>query len=341
VTWHFFFGETTLAVPTGRRAAAAMTPRTETAEACTSLPAVGLRTASLALMTAALWGGNPAAVSFSLDAFPPIFAAGLRFALASVFMLVWCRVEGSRLQLEPGQWVPCLVAGFGLFVQIGTFNWGLSLTSSSHASMLVNTFIFWILVIEHFITRTDRITGRKTIGLLLAFAGVVLILSTEATGGGAVDQRDQPTLPGDLILLLSGLLLAWKVVYIKHALQRVEPGKLILWHDVFGTLMFFAWSLLTEHIVFGRMDAVATVAILYQGILVGGVCFAVQTMLLRRHSASQIAVFNFAAPVFGVLSGVLLRGDRLTPWLFVAAACVAAGILLVNLARRPAARLAR
>ena len=72
-------------------------------------------------------------------------------------------------------------------------------------------------------------------------------------------------------------------------------------------------------------------SLVYQGVFVAGICFALQALLLRHHSASQISVFSFATPLFGVGTGILLRGDRMTPMLMVAAVCVAIGILLVNL----------
>ena len=81
----------------------------------------------------------------------------------------------------------------------------------------------------------------------------------------------------------------------------------------------------------GRGDSLG---VIYQGIFVAGLCFAIQAMLLRHHSASQISVFGFATPLFGVGLGVLLRGDPLSANLLVAAICVAVGIVLVNVSRR-------
>ena len=290
---------------------------------------IGLRSAALALLTALTWAGNPVAVSYSIDSLPPIAVAGVRFSLAAVFMLFWCRWEGSELRLGPGQRLPVVIAGVGLFLQIATFNVGVMLSNSSHASMMINTFVFWVIVIEHFVTKNDRLTLRKLSGLLLASVGILLILF--AAEGPASPTGDAPTLIGDFVLLVSALVLGMKVVYTKHALKRVEPGKLIFWHDVVGLVLFFAYSWLWEELTVSGFTLPAMLGLAYQGFLVAGLCFAIQALLLRRHSASQIAVFSFATPLFGVMLGVLLRGDSLSPWLFVASTLVAVGILLVNL----------
>lgn len=299
-----------------------------------ALTPVSWQTASLTLLTVALWGGNPVAVSYSVDTLPPVAVAGIRFAMAAVFMLFWCKLEGSQLRLQPGQLMPVLILGFTLFVQIASFNIGVVYSNSSHASMTINTFVFWVVIIEHFITKGDRLTMRKLVGLFVAFAAIFLLLSKRETA--TTTSLDQPTLLGDLILLFSAFVLAVKIVCVKHSLKKVEPGKLIFWHSLIGVALFFIYSAAFEKIEYKGFTSAAIWALLYQGVLVAGFCFALQAMLLRRHSASQIAVFSFATPLFGVGAGVLMRGDQLTPWLFVSAAFVALGILLVNTVPRSA-----
>ena len=73
----------------------------------------------------------------------------------------------------------------------------------------------------------------------------------------------------------------------------------------------------------------------YQGVIVAGLCFAIQAYLLRRHSASKISIYSFATPLFGVVAAWAFRGDPLSPWLFVSAACVGLGILIVNVDTQP------
>ena len=291
---------------------------------------MGPTAVALSLLTAALWGGNAVATRFSVDTLPPLAVAALRFALATAFMLVWCRAGRSELRLRRGQWAPALIAGGLLFLQIGTFTIGVALSSSSHATVLINSFPFWVVAIEHYVTREDRLTTGKALGLLAAGGGTLLLISMTAQTGTAGEQLDPPSLPGDAILVLSAALLGIKIVYTRYAVRTVESGKLILWHDVVGTALFIAASALFEDVHWERTNLAAWLGILYQGILVGGLCFAVQARLLRFHSGSQISVFNFTTPVFGVALAVLLRGDALSPWLLVAGAAVAVGILLVN-----------
>lgn len=283
---------------------------------------------ALTLLTVALWGGNPVATRFTVEELPPITVAGLRFLMAAVVMLVWCWCEGISFRLTPRQVVPITVAGGLLFLQITTFTIGAAWTSSSHASLYINTFVFWVVGIEHFITRGDRLTGGKLGGLLLAALGVcVLFLQSSST---PAQQPDAPSVAGDALLLFSALLLGVKFIYTKHALQVIGPTELIFWHDWVAVALFFGAAASLERPDFAHVSLPAWLGLAYQGVLVGGVCFALQAHLLKRHSASQIAVFSFATPLFGMALGTWLRGDQLSSWLLLGGLAVAGGIYLVN-----------
>jgi len=282
----------------------------------------------LVLLTVALWGGNPVATRYAVESLPPITVSGLRFLMATGVMLVWCRLERTSFRVTRRQWGPIVIAGTLLFLQITAFTVGTALTSSSNTSLYVNTFVFWVVGLEHFVTRADRLNSTRWTGLFVAAAGVVLLLAQ--TAAFRTEQRDLPSLGGDAVLLFSAFLLGLKFIYTKHALKVIGPTELIFWHDIVAVAQFAVAAALLEQPDFARITPSAAAGLAYQGLLVGGVCFALQAHLLKKHSASQIAVFSFATPLVGVLLGALFRGDRLSPGLLIAGAAVAVGIYLVN-----------
>ena len=291
-----------------------------------------LRAALLCVLLAVLFGGTPAAVRISTHALPPLFTAAVRFTIASAFMVPFCLIRKDRLLPAAGGWVWCGLLGVFMFAQIGLYHSGVAASNASHAALFINTFVFWAAAIEHFVTRDDRLDRVRWAGLACAAAGVVLVLFT-AGGKRSVtefDPAESPTVWGDLLVAASGFLLGAKIVTTKRFTRRVPPGTLILWHDVIGTACLFAASLTFEDWSALRLDAPAFWGLLYQGVAVGGFCFAAQTVLLEHHSASRVTAFNAASPVFGVLFAVLLLSDPVSPWLLPAAALVAAGIVLVN-----------
>ena len=80
-----------------------------------------------------------------------------------------------------------------------------------------------------------------------------------------------------------------------------------------------------------RLTPLVVVAFIYQCAVVAFASFLTWFWLLRRYLAARISVLTFLTPLFGVLAGVLLLGEPLTPSFAAAAVLVGAGIFLVNL----------
>ena len=176
----------------------------------------------LASLIATFWRFNSVAVRYSVDELPPVFVAGLRFLVGAIFMVGWCRWEGSRLSLQKGEIVLCAIIGLLLFIQISLFNAGVELSTASHGSLYVNTFVFWVIAIEHFITKADRLTPQKILGVCLAACSVVLLIGATDRSHGPQMEGDIPTLRGDLILCLSAFFLGVKIVATKLSLKTRE-----------------------------------------------------------------------------------------------------------------------
>ena len=300
---------------------------------------IGFASAGLILMTAALWGGTPVAVKFSVDLLPAVAVSGLRFALAALFMCFWCQAEGTSWKLERSERKWILGGGLLLFFQITLFTIGIDWSNASHATLLINSFIFWIVAIEHIVLKTLRMNFKQTLGLTVAAIGVLLAFMIAKQQPGT-NQADSPSLAGNLLLLASAAILGVKILYTQHVVKRMPPSRFILWHDIVGVLLFAIVSLTLEDFSnwsetrgqpeFGQKVTFAFLGIAYQGILVAGLCFAIQAHLLRKHAAFQISIYSFTTPLFGLLFAFRLRSDPFAIWLPLSALCVAIGIILVN-----------
>lgn len=290
------------------------------------IPSEGLdlKAISLIMLLSLLWGGNSPAMKIALRDMQPFILAGLRFTLAAMAVWGWAIYKGIPLSLKRGELSSLIVLALFFAAQISTFNIGTHLSLASRASLLINTHPFFVALMAHLLIPSDKLNLRKVIGLLVAFSGVALIFRDSLIPSGRFH------LLGDLILVLSAFILGAQTIYTKRLVQDMAPIKLLAWQMSFALIPFYLMSLLFEDPSGWRVSGSVVGMLIYQGMLVGFFCFITWTTLLRRYSASKIAAFLFATPIFGVILSWLILGDKLTLWLGGGTALVAAGIYIVN-----------
>ncbi|MGH7277424.1 MAG: DMT family transporter [Candidatus Rokuibacteriota bacterium] len=285
---------------------------------------VDLRGAAVALLVSVLWGANPVAIKLGLTDAPPIRLAWMRFLVGGVVVVLWAWTTGrlAGLTLPRREWRPLIVLGLLFTAQVASMNIGTSLTSAAHSAILLNLYAVHTVVLSHFLIAGDRLTPRRLGGVLIAYAGIVLLFARGAPGGSA-------TLLGDAIMFLSALLLAERTVYLARAVQHLEPVKLLLSQAVIGTAIFLVVSLALETRPTqwtGRLAA----SVAYQGVLIAGFNFVVNLWLLKHYPPSRLAPFFLTQPILGVVAAALITGDALTGEVLLASVAVAIGIGLAS-----------
>ncbi len=273
----------------------------------------------------AIWGTNPIALKIALRGIPPIGTAGIRFAIAAIGVAICCRASGVSL-LPRREEVPWLAGVSAFFtVQIATFTLGVHWGTASHSTVLLNTYPLFVVAMAHFLIPGDRATPGRVIAVAIAFLGIVILFAGE-WGSWKGTQ-----LLGDGVQLLSAFLLGAQIVFLKHAVSRIRPSRVVLWEMIAGASAFLVYSFAFEGLARIEPGADSILAVAYQGLMIGTLCFLIWAWLLRRHSASRIAIFGFLSPLVGVALSAIVLGEPLTPTLLLSAAMVGAGIVVANL----------
>jgi drug/metabolite transporter (DMT)-like permease len=299
----------------------------KTTDAEPDFPAHRFTTSAVALsvMITVFWGTNPTALKIALRGLPPIGAAGIRFAIAAIGVWGWCAVTRVRAWPRRGEFRWLAVVGAFFTAQIATFSLGVYWGTASHSVVILHTYPFFVVALAHFLIPGDRASPGRVAGLVAAFTGIAALFVGE--WGGWHGRQ----FLGDAIQLLSALILGAQIVYTKHAVARIDSDRVVLWQMLIGAPLFLAYSLLFEHLAGARPNAASIAAVIYQGLIIGTLCFTIWTWLIRRHAASRVAIFGFIAPLVGVFLSALVLGEQLSPALLVSAGLVAAGIVLANL----------
>jgi drug/metabolite transporter (DMT)-like permease len=279
---------------------------------------------ALVMLLALLWGGNSVSIKIGLQDIPPMALAVLRFLLGLSAITVWARIQRIQIRMNRGELLPLIFLSVIFLAQIITLNVGTKFTSASHSTIFISTYPFFTALFAHFFVPGNRLSILKTIGIVLAFSGVSL------TFAGNLQVGDHKYLLGDLIVLASGCLLGLRIVVTKRIVQSIHPYRLLIWVLIISLPCFLGLNLLFERGKSYHISIPATLAILYQGLIVAGFCFVSWTSILKKYSPSKLVVLFFTTPLFGVLFSHLLLGDPVDIYLLVGAGLVACGIYLVN-----------
>jgi drug/metabolite transporter (DMT)-like permease len=134
-------------------------------------------------------------------------------------------------------------------------------------------------------------------------------------------------------VLAAALWAATTVLIRATGLTRISATKVLFYQlSVSAALLPLVSIALGERGVIA-WTPVAVASLAYQSVIVAFASYLTWFWLLTRYLAGRLAVFSFAAPLFGVAFGALILGDPLSPAFVGAAVLVGAGIALVNVRR--------
>ena len=271
----------------------------------------------------ALFGANAVAIKISLSGLGVFTTAGLRFSMASVAVFIWARITGRSFHIKKGQIHQLLIISMMFTVQLSLFYLGISKSNASRATLMVNLQPFFTLFLAHFFISGDRITKRKTLGIMLGFTGVIFVFM-EKKGVTADFQV------GDLIILFAAFLWACNAVYTKRIIHAFKPFHMVLYPMIFSVPFFFLEGFVWDSTMIAHVNAKVFCALLYQGLVTASFCFVAWITLLQKYGAVALHSFIFIMPVSGVLLGGLVLGEPITVNIIIALLLIVSGILLVN-----------
>lgn len=283
----------------------------------------------LMVVLAASWGFGQTAMKVGAVGFSPVVQTILRSAIAALLVYGWCRWRSIPLNFGDGTLGPGLLAG-GLFgLEFLLLFAGLDYTTVTRGVLFLYAMPFWVMLGAHFLLG-ERITTRKLMAMVLAFAGLAFAFSDRAS-------RPAPDAwIGDLMILAGGMLWAATTLVIRRsALAKASAEKVLLYQLGVSTLVTLPLLLLPgQHL--RDVTMIPVLALLFQAVWVVAVTYLVWFWLVKRHPAASLSAFTFLTPVFGVLSSALLLGEPTSSRVWLALALIAAALVWANLPARAA-----
>jgi drug/metabolite transporter (DMT)-like permease len=256
-----------------------------------------------------VWGSTFLAIRIGVHEVPPFLFAAMRFLIAGLVLYLWMLAQGER---SPSirQWMSVFLLALLIFVfDYGLLFWAEQRVPSGIAAVMMATIPVFMALAEIIFLRTQKLTFRLSVALLIGIGGVAVLMSRSLNVGGAPIDR-----AGAVALIFAAI--SWS---ISSTLTRKLPlpaskvmssGSQML---AGGILLTVAAATLGEFrnfhpAVVSRAVWLSLLYLIVAGSILG---FTAYVWLIHHQSPTKVGTYAYVNPVVAVLLGYFLGGEAL------------------------------
>jgi len=265
-----------------------------------------------------IWGLNLIASKIGVGQFPPIFFTALRFGSLALFLVPMLKIHrGQMANLFAAAMLTGPATFALLFAGIYLAEDAATVAVASQMSVPFATLMsVWFL--------GETIRWRRTLGIVLAFAGIVII---------SFDPRVFAYWEGLALVVCSSFVSSLGLMFLKR-LKDIRPLEVQSWIALIGGGILLLLSLTLEG---GQMTAVRNAswegwsALFFTTVMSSLVAHTAWFHLVGRYPVTSLAPLTLLSPLFGIFFGVTLLHDQLTVRIVAGGAVTLIGVLIVVL----------
>lgn len=269
-----------------------------------------------------IWGMNWVVMKTANSFFPLITFVAYRFLFGAVVLLsvwLWLRLPLPKKKYWP--WIfltGILQMGLNnIAAQTSMVTLGAGMVSVLNYSMPV-----FAAVMAHFLLG-EKLTWRKGLGIVLAFAGMAVFMDVHAGG--------------DVTAIFIGLLSAvfWGLasIFVKLKLSDVNAISLTTWQMVCAslTLLVYTTAVPQGPVIWNKESILC---LFYNGVLASALAFFLWSWILQHIEVSKASVAVLAVPIVGVIGGIICLGESMTLHILLGMLMIMVGIYVVVTRRK-------
>ena len=256
-----------------------------------------------------VWGSTFLAIRVGVHEVPPFLLAAMRFSIAGLVLYGWMIARGERCP-SVGQWASASLLAVMIFVfDYGLLFWAEQRVPSGIAAVMMATIPAFMTLSEIIFLRTQRLTSRLSLALLIGLGGVAVLVSRSLNLGGAPIDR-----LGAVALIVASI--SWSVASAfarklpLPASKVMSSGAQMLAGGIFLAL---ASAALGEFHKFhpsavSRAGWFSLLYLIVAGSIIG---FTAYVWLIHHESPTKVGTYAYVNPVVAVLLGYFLGGEAL------------------------------
>jgi drug/metabolite transporter (DMT)-like permease len=258
-----------------------------------------------------VWGSTFLAIRVGVRDVPPFLLAGMRFFIAGFVLFGWTIARRERSP-NRRQWASvCLLALLIFVLDYGLLFWAEQRVPSGLAAVMLAAIPAFMALSEIVFLRTQRLTVRLGLALLIGLGGVAVLVSRSLNLGGAPIDR-----LGAAALIFASM--SWSVASAFARKLPLPPSKALSSGAQMlagGVFLFLASAALGEFRNFhpSAVSRGAWLSLLYLIVAGSIIGFTAYVWLLHHESPTKVGTYAYVNPVVAVLVGYFLGGEALGP----------------------------
>lgn len=273
------------------------------------------------LVLGIIWGTTWLFIKIGLHDLPPFTFAGLRFALAVLPLVCLVAWRREAIPRRPGDWLFMTGTGFlTITLNYGLVFWASQEISSGQTATLHATLPMFAILFAHFMVRNERMTLRRTAGVLLGILGVAVIFAEQLSlhSAGAI--------LASVAVVVAALGTALSNVIVKRRCSQISPLLLATAQMLFGLFPLLAIGLLSEDASAFTWSPTAILCLLYLAWVGSALAFVLMFWLIQRMPVTLTQLTPFVSTVTAVALGVMVLGEGTSPRFLAGVTLVLGGV---------------
>ena len=286
---------------------------------------MGAREWALLIPLSVLWGGAFFFGEVALAELPPLSVALLRVGIAALVLIGAVRIAGHPMPSGAGPWAAIFVmGGLNNLIPFSLILWGQTQIASGLASIINATTPLFTVVLAHYLSRGEKMTGNRLAGVLLGLAGVAVLMGGEALRGLGVQLAAQ--------VAILGAALSYGLAAIYGRRFAADPPLVTAAGQVSASaVMLLPLVLIVDRPWMLALPGFSTwSAILAISILSTALAYVIYFRLLATAGPTNLLLVTFLIPVSAIALGVTFLGERLEANQVGGMALIALGLAAID-----------
>jgi len=276
-----------------------------------------------------IWGSTYLAVAFGIKGFPPFILVGLRYLMAGLILLAYCKIKGEKF--PPVKTMGKLaVSGILMLVGgTGMIAWSEQYITSGQAAILIATEPLWFLLLDR--KRWTIYFSDKFIlsGLILGFGGIFLFLKS----GQVQVNSSGIALVATLVVLLSAVWWVLGSLIISNnkggsSIVMNSSIQLLAAAVVSGLIAIFTGEF--THFSFTNVPVESWLGLLFLIVFGSLIAYLSFVWLMTKRPPALVSTHTYVNPVVAVFLGWIFASEHLVKGQLAGLAIILVGIVLVN-----------